>query len=103
MKSLLTQFASIKVIIDDDIVIVVLPNSLPNEDYSHVVTTLTKFPNSKQVEVEAALLEQGRKIKARKGIVYIHIKEEEALYTKNKFKHKYQMSHATTSQCNFCA
>ena len=43
MKSLLTQLASIKINLDEDIVIAVLLKSLTDEHYSNVITTLTKF------------------------------------------------------------
>lgn len=84
MKSLLTQLASIKINLDEDIVIAVLLKSLPTEDYSNVITTLTNLPTTKLVDVEVALLEEERKIKARGGIE--HVKEGEILFTKNKFK-----------------
>ena len=69
MKSLLTQLASIKINLDEDIVIAVLLKSLPDEDYSNVITTLTNLPTTKVVDVEAAFLEKERKIKAR-GLVH---------------------------------
>ena len=64
--------------------IAVLLKSLPDEDYSNVITTLTNLPTTKLVDVEAALLKEERKIKARGGTE--HVKEGEVLFTKSKFK-----------------
>ena len=58
-----------------------LLKSLPIEDYSNVTITLTNVPNTNLVEVEATLLEEERKIKARKG-GFTHVNEEKALFTK---------------------
>ena len=88
MKSLLTQLASTKVNIDEDIVIVVLLKSLPDEDCGNVITTLTKLSPTSLVEVKTALLEEERRIKARKGGHSSIIKEEEVLFTKGKLKGK---------------
>ena len=49
-----------------------------------MLTTLTNLPTTKLVDVEAALLEEERKIKARGGIE--HVKEGEVLFIKSKFK-----------------
>ena len=66
MKSLLTQLASIKINIDEDIVIVVLLKGLLDEEYGHVITTLTNLTSTSLVKVEVALLEEETKVKAWK-------------------------------------
>ena len=99
MKSLITQLASIKINLDEDIVIDVLLKSLQDEDYSNVITTLTNVPNTSLIEVEAALLEEERKIKFKKGR-FTHVKEEEALFTKIKFQGKYTTTPTIDSKCN---
>ena len=62
----------------------------------------TILHNINLVEIEATLLEEERKTKARKG-GFAHVKEEEALFTQNKFKGKYnyKTSHVTTMRCGF--
>ena len=65
MKSLITQLASIKINLDEDIVIIVLLKSLLDEDYLDVITTLTNVPNTSPIEVEVALLAEESKIKAK--------------------------------------
>lgn len=96
MKSLLTQLTGIKMKMDEDIQIVVLLESLP-EDFSTLVTTLTNLPKPTLKDVEASLLEEENKMKRSHVVSY-----DNAYYTNNKKPVKGSTSKVSKVKCHFC-
>ena len=76
-------------------VIVKIASTSLDEDYGNVITTFNNFTNISLVKVESTLLEDERKINTRE-VGFAHVKEEEALFTKNKFKGKNKYSVSPT-------
>lgn len=103
MKSILTQLAGIKKVIEEDVIIAVLLKSLPQEGYSNIVTTLTNLPAPKLVDIEASLLDEYNKLKKRQ------IFSEEAFYSKGGYKSKAKghfkgnfQKDLSKRSCSFC-
>ncbi|MCO5587541.1 hypothetical protein L7F22_041491 [Adiantum nelumboides] len=87
MQSLMSQLACICLKVDEDIAIAIL-KSLPSS-YNHIVTTLTNMPIFKLVDVQASLLEEGKKSIVVCDFCHKHGHEEKNWFAKKKMKEAY--------------
>ena len=119
LKSLTSQLNGIEPnLVKDDIVIAVLLKSLPYEDYGAITTTLKLLPEPTLPSIEAALLEEEKKLKK------VAVEHEESFsspayfmkggYANNGSRERYNKGGASTTKgathfkgkgkktCNFC-
>ena len=98
MKSLISQLHGLEINLVEDIIIAILLKSLPHEEFGNIVTTLKLLPNPTMASIEAALLEEEKKMK-KLGMAG---DMENAYYIKRSSTSKGSTSNKAKGVCNFC-